>query len=283
MPVPIQFMLCLFIVTLLASLAAAQPCLTGADDPARGGDCNGAVNITELIDYIGEWYRCSACVPDLFQAIEAYYGIYTTPQPDFPADYVSWWKFDGDADDEPGINNGTFTGSATTVYDAGRDYGNGTNGHVLFMDNPGDIVSVPTNPLLNVGNFTISLWMNLQHLYEYQTLFSKGHDAYGFGIVTDNRLSFEGEINSNRVRSRGYGFPKIIHANVWYHVALVWNGTNHTFYLDGSSPSVGTCYSSTLTFTPARGESRNFGGNMNRRSLFKWVAGYGAGAAGVGG
>jgi len=56
---------------------AAQTCNTGADKPP----CDGKVNITELTDYIDAWYSCSACVPDLFQAIEAYYGITHVPDP----------------------------------------------------------------------------------------------------------------------------------------------------------------------------------------------------------
>ena len=37
--------------------------------------CDNTVNISELMDYVNEWYKCSACVPDMFQAIEAYYNI----------------------------------------------------------------------------------------------------------------------------------------------------------------------------------------------------------------
>ena len=58
------------ILLLIPVLAASQTCLTSADI-----DCNNEVNITELLDYIDEWYACSECVPDLFNAIQAYYGI----------------------------------------------------------------------------------------------------------------------------------------------------------------------------------------------------------------
>lgn len=54
---------------------SAQACLTGADEIANGGNCDDTVSISELMNYIGEWYKCSSCVPDLFQSIQAYYGI----------------------------------------------------------------------------------------------------------------------------------------------------------------------------------------------------------------
>jgi len=58
----------------MVAVVAAQPCNTGADQQP----CDGIVNITELTDHINAWYQCSACVPDLFRAIEAYYGIAPT-------------------------------------------------------------------------------------------------------------------------------------------------------------------------------------------------------------
>ena len=45
-------------------------CRTGADK----NPCNGKVELGELVAYIDEWYRCSACVTDLYQAIEAYFS-----------------------------------------------------------------------------------------------------------------------------------------------------------------------------------------------------------------
>jgi len=60
----------LFSLIIFQSITAVLSCLTEADK-----DCNGAVNLTELNAHINAWYLCSACVPDLFQAIEAYYGI----------------------------------------------------------------------------------------------------------------------------------------------------------------------------------------------------------------
>jgi len=66
-----------FTFLILPALAAAQGCLTGADDPVAnaGADCNGVVNLTELMGYVNLWYGCSACYPDIFNAMQAYYSI----------------------------------------------------------------------------------------------------------------------------------------------------------------------------------------------------------------
>jgi hypothetical protein len=51
-------------------------CRTGADGIITQ-ECNGDVETGELEAYISEWYKCSSCIPDLYQAIEAYF----TPLP----------------------------------------------------------------------------------------------------------------------------------------------------------------------------------------------------------
>jgi len=55
----------------------AQSCMTGADDPAintNSANCDGIVNLTELLDYIDLWYACSSCHPDMFEAVETWFA-----------------------------------------------------------------------------------------------------------------------------------------------------------------------------------------------------------------
>jgi len=75
---PVHFILA-FTFLFFPAILSAQPCNTGADEPANGGNCDGVVNITELMDYINLWYGCSSCYPDFFQAIEAFYEIPCVP------------------------------------------------------------------------------------------------------------------------------------------------------------------------------------------------------------
>lgn len=60
--------LIVFLLIAIPALVSAQSCLTSAD---RNCDMN--VNLTEVMDYIHFWYRCSSCVMDLFDAFDAFY------------------------------------------------------------------------------------------------------------------------------------------------------------------------------------------------------------------
>ena len=131
--------------------------------------CDNNVTMEELTAYIDEWYACSACVPDIFNALQAYFGIpfcgdlkcnatvgedcSTCPGdcgscvPQFPQDYVAYWKFDseigGITPGERGVNDGTLIDNAIIVSDAERD-------NVLSLDGAGDYVSVTDDDSLDV-------------------------------------------------------------------------------------------------------------------------------------
>lgn len=58
---------------IFAALASAQtPCLTNADKATP--TCDGMVSLSEISAHIQAWYAYSSCIPDLFNAIQAYYA-----------------------------------------------------------------------------------------------------------------------------------------------------------------------------------------------------------------
>ncbi|MBN2330274.1 MAG: right-handed parallel beta-helix repeat-containing protein [Candidatus Aenigmarchaeota archaeon] len=59
-----------FLLALVGIPASAQPCRTTAD-----ANCDGAISIQEMNSHIGAWFICSDCTPDLFDAIQGFYGI----------------------------------------------------------------------------------------------------------------------------------------------------------------------------------------------------------------
>jgi len=78
-------------------------------------------------------------------------------------DYISYWKFDGDADDETGVNNGTIVGDAQFVVDAEK-------GWVLSLDGDGDWVDLGNDASLdlsNATNFTMSFWIYAENTEGY--------------------------------------------------------------------------------------------------------------------
>jgi len=246
-------------------IASAQPCNTDADK-----DCNGIVNITELNAHINAWYMCSACVPDLFQAIEAYYGIIhcvpdctgkecgddgcggscgvcdesyycngtgqcvETP-PAFPQDYVSWWKFEqetvGITPDETGRNNGSLMGDASIVSDAIRE-------DVLGLDGSGDYVDVANEAMFDFasGDFAVSAWVNLNTgcCDAYAGVVSK----WGPNSNSGWSFEFEGTTEKIRLAVRTAAWDRAISdsalpANQWMHVLGQLKGSTLEVYVNG--------------------------------------------------
>ena len=64
------------LILLPAILLLLLPALIQAGECPVPGDylpCDGQVDMAELFDYIDAWYACSACVPDIYQALVAYF------------------------------------------------------------------------------------------------------------------------------------------------------------------------------------------------------------------
>ncbi len=195
----------LVLSSLMAAIAAgaAQACLTGADM-----DCDDEVNITELHGHINEWYKCSACVTDMFQALQAYYripfcgdhvcnstvgedcsrcgqdcgcfsgylcldGECVDSAQDLPRDYVAYWRFEGNANDETGVNNGTLMDDASITFDSRR-------GNVLGLDGLRDYVNMGTGiPNIGTNDFTLSAWMKTGNRLGREAVIAKGSTGYG--------------------------------------------------------------------------------------------------------
>lgn len=64
------FLLAAFLISI--SPVSAQNCLTNADKPI----CDGIVSATEINVHIQDWYACSSCITDLFEAIQAFFNLY---------------------------------------------------------------------------------------------------------------------------------------------------------------------------------------------------------------
>jgi hypothetical protein len=61
-------------ILLLLFLSLPAPAQAGqCPTPGDYLPCDGWVDMSELTSYINEWYACSACVPDIYQALVAYF------------------------------------------------------------------------------------------------------------------------------------------------------------------------------------------------------------------
>ena len=144
---------------------------------------------------------------------------------------VSYWKFDDDATDSAGGNNGTLEGPAAYV--------TGKIGKAVECDNsvgPPGWVSLATTTVMET-DWSISVWVNL-HAADTGGLLSGGNGDTGggmdvrlcqFGATTKPGLSnlvtnVNGAWDGEDLNTLAYDVP----TDVWTHLAFVWkwNGTD---------------------------------------------------------
>jgi len=81
---------------------------------------------------------------------------FTTTEVNDP-NFISWWEFEGDANDSAGNNHGTFMGGANIISDVNR-------GLVLNLDGIDDYVEVADDDSLDfgTGSFSIAAWIKIE-------------------------------------------------------------------------------------------------------------------------
>ena len=154
-----------------------------------------------------------------------------------PTGLVGWWRFNGDATDSSGNgNNGMVYGTKTYV-DSPMGKALSFDGVNNYVDCGNDASLKPTIAL------TVEAWVN------YTDFFS---DSVGHAIVSESQYTSNGFMlyqacgdPYNRVRyfvriDTGLfigqsGTPLLI--NTWYHLAMTYDGSDLTLYIDGDYDS----------------------------------------------
>jgi hypothetical protein len=156
-------------------------------------------------------------------------SVYNVTQ--FPKDYVSYWKFDGDASDVSRRNNGTLRCGATIIRDAER-------GNVASFLKDGAYIRVKNNALLNMGtgSLSISAWFKAGASSRLGTIVSKSPYMNNFTLFlhSNGRLLFETNGNEYLMYSiEGNNYRD----NKWHHVVAVFDSIAPTInlYIDGKS------------------------------------------------
>ncbi|KKT91319.1 MAG: hypothetical protein UW91_C0034G0002 [Parcubacteria group bacterium GW2011_GWF2_45_11] len=147
---------------------------------------------------------------------------------------VGLWHFDGNSNDSSGkAHNGTLVDTAT-VSGATQFMGN-----VLALDGTGDYVTIPDSDdwAFGTGNFSFETWVKYSTLSGNRALFTHeiGTNYIEFYHNSTN-LVFVTAIND--VIKAHYSFAWSPSMNVWYHVALVRNGTNLYIFINGVSQTL---------------------------------------------
>ena len=146
---------------------------------------------------------------------------------------VAWWAADGSAYDIARTNLATLRN--------GAGYGPGVVGQSFSFDGTDDYAEVPSSPSLKVtGPFSVEGWINYDHLYgSYgSVIFAKGCDAessvdWAMSVSASYKLRPHVYITG----SGWYYFDcgTTLQPRAWYHIALVYTGTNLIGYLNGTS------------------------------------------------
>ncbi|HOO70675.1 MAG TPA: Ig-like domain-containing protein [Spirochaetota bacterium] len=155
-------------------------------------------------------------------------SVTVTVNNDFPNDYIAWYPFNGNANDESGNGlNGTVNGAILTSdrdsnsnsaydFDGSNDY--------IYIGNPSE--------LTGMSALTVSVWVYTHSAPSpNSSIIVKGdgtNTSYGFGLAdTSGTISFNCNY-SGSITSTTIDF------NTWVHLLLVWNGSTAQMYYNNS-------------------------------------------------
>lgn len=165
--------------------------------------------------------------------------------------WISQWKFDGNVNDSVGSNNGTITyhtnlkrlykfesnlndsttSAANGTLGAGTaTYVTGQEGSAFSFDGSSYITASDTGLPTGTNVRSLSNWL-------YITTFSTNpaYFQYGAGAGASFRFFFDtnGKLNFNNSTSSTIISTTTFQINTWYHVVVVYDGTNALCYING--------------------------------------------------
>jgi hypothetical protein len=188
---------------------------------------------------------------DLGVSIDLNYGL------------VAYYPFNGDADDESGNGNNGIVKGATLAEDR---FGNADSAYHFNGSSSGIYSNVGNE--LSLSNVTLAAWINIEGHGSYNPRIvsvspSGSSFAYYALIVEYERIGYpsfplplafmaEYDPNNNSLFDLYPSASKLSNNNGWHHVAVTYNGSNVTFYVDGiADPALSASHSSLVAFSSA--------------------------------
>jgi hypothetical protein len=148
-----------------------------------------------------------------------------------PADLISWWRGESNGLDSADGNNGTLTG--------GVAFGSGVVGQAFVLNGTNAYLNVPSSPSLKLtGPFTAEAWvkyLRTSGTYSSVLVVAKGVDGEGpvdwaMGVSPNRKLRPHVNVGGTWVY---FDCATTLNTNTWYHVAMVYSGTNLSGYVNG--------------------------------------------------
>ncbi|MGA2656274.1 MAG: LamG-like jellyroll fold domain-containing protein [Verrucomicrobiota bacterium] len=142
-----------------------------------------------------------------------------------PSGIAAWWKGESNTVDVVGGDSGTLAG--------GAGYAPGLVGTAFSFSGPGQAAAIPATPAIDLSalySWSIEAWINPASINGgYPTIYSQGYWGASLGLNgTSGKL--ESWINNASQLDGTVPVPP----GQWSHVALVYDGTNRTFYVNGA-------------------------------------------------
>jgi len=136
---------------------------------------------------------------------------------------VAYYKFDGDATDSVGSNNGTVYGATVTT--------SGKINQAYSFDGINDYIGLPGTLINNDSYGTISMWIKL-NVSANQAFFSKQANNVDSMLIfqtdSSSKLQFKSDNGSGTTNG-----TTVLTTGVWYNVIAVRNNTIQKIYVNG--------------------------------------------------
>ena len=148
-----------------------------------------------------------------------------------PPGLVAWWTGDGTALDLAGTNH--------AILENGVSYEPGLVGQAFNFDGSDDRAFIPESPAVDLSRtpqWTIEAWVKPTSLANpFPTIFSEGYWGASLGLSSGTGYLESWINNANRVIG-----SVAVSLNQWSHLALVYDGTNRAFYVNGEFAGSGS-------------------------------------------
>ena len=143
-----------------------------------------------------------------------------------PNGVTAWWKGASNTVDVVGADNGTLAGGAS--------YAPGLVGTAFSFSGSGAAIAIPYAPAIDLSalyNWSIEAWINPASFNAsvYPTIYSQGYWGASLGLNSASG-KLESWINDADPLVGTVAVP----VGQWSHVALVYDGTNRTLYVNGA-------------------------------------------------
>lgn len=162
------------------------------------------------------------------------------------ASLLARYPFDDNASDVSGKGN-------KAMLMASPGFSTGHYGQALILNGAGQYAKVPAGIMANAASFTIAAWVYWNGGSAWQRIFDFGNDTTSYMFLTPHSaggamrfaITSSGSQNEQAVETA----PLPVHQ--WVHVAVTYNGSVATLYVNGGFQNSGSVSLSPANFNPA--------------------------------